>query len=137
MGHINYGGLVNTDRKGLIEFTRVDGTGRLDDWLVYKVPLDVDWVRGISNYTANTYPVFGRATFDVDEIGDTYINVKNYAKGYVWVNGRNLGRFWNRGPQFKLYCPGVWLKNKGNEIIVLELERPNMKPITGDTTLKI
>ena len=42
-----------------------------------------------------------------------YLDVKDFGKGYVWVNGRNLGRYWNAGPQTRLFCPGVWLK-KGN-----------------------
>jgi beta-galactosidase len=44
--------------------------------------------------------------------------MKLYGKGYIWINGRNLGRYWNKGPQLKLFCPGVWLK-KNNEIIIL------------------
>jgi beta-galactosidase len=45
-------------------------------------------------------------------LGDTFLNLKKFKKGYIWVNGRNLGRYWNVGPQDKLYCPGVWLKSK-------------------------
>jgi beta-galactosidase len=44
--------------------------------------------------------------------------MKLYGKGYIWINGRNLGRYWNKGPQLKLFCPGVWLK-ENNEIIIL------------------
>jgi hypothetical protein len=56
------------------------------------------------------YPAIFKATLSLKEVGDTYIDMSNYKKGYVWVNGRNLGRYWDRGPQFRLYCPGVWLK---------------------------
>lgn len=135
MGHINYGGLINSDRKGLIEFKKAMGED-VRNWTVYKVPLEYEWVRDAKQVTEGAYPYFAKSTFDLQEVGDTYINVARYAKGYVWVNGRNLGRFWNRGPQYKLYCPGVWLKNKGNELIIMELERPNTQPITGDNTLK-
>jgi beta-galactosidase len=47
---------------------------------------------------------------NIDEPADTYFNVKRFAKGYMWVNRRNLGRYWNVGPQLKLFCPGVWLR---------------------------
>jgi beta-galactosidase len=57
-----------------------------------------------------TNPSIFKAVIELNETKDTHIDVKNYQKGYVWVNGRNLGRYWNRGPQFRLYCPGVWLK---------------------------
>jgi beta-galactosidase len=36
--------------------------------------------------------------------------MSKYGKGYLWVNGRLLGRYWRVGPQNRLYCPGVWLK---------------------------
>lgn len=55
-------------------------------------------------------PVLLQAKINIDDPADTYLNMSKYNKGFIWVNGRNLGRFWNVGPQFKLYCPGVWLK---------------------------
>lgn len=54
-----------------------------------------------------------------------------FKKGYVWVNGRNLGRYWERGPQFKLYCPGVWLKEEMNEIVILELLSDLEQTVSG------
>ena len=65
------------------------------------------------------FPAILKQQFNLTTPADTYINMKNYSKGYVWVNGRNLGRYWNRGPQFRLYCPGVWLKKENNEIVIL------------------
>jgi beta-galactosidase len=119
MCHINFDQGMNTDRKGLQAFNRVKGSGALNNWSVFKLPLDANYVKSATALKANSYPVFGRHTFDLNEVGDTFLNMKSYIKGYVWVNGRNLGRFWNKGPQFKLFCPGVWLKEKGNELIVL------------------
>ena len=38
------------------------------------------------------------------------------------MDGFNLGRFWNRGPQKTLYLPGALLElGKMNKIVVLEL----------------
>ena len=45
---------------------------------------------------------------------DTYFYMSNWEKGYLFVNGRNLGRYWNQGPQQALFCPGVWLKQGDN-----------------------
>lgn len=45
----------------------------------------------------------------------------------LWVNGKNLGRYWNVGPQYKLYCPGVWLKKGDNEIVILDLGKDEEK----------
>lgn len=49
------------------------------------------------------------------------MRLDGFTKGYVFVNGKALGRYWNVGPQRTLYLPGVWLK-EDNEIVVLELE---------------
>jgi len=77
-----------------------------------------------------------RATFTLETVGDTFINVKNYKKGYVWVNGRNLGRYWNIGPSQKVFCPGVWLKKGANDLFILDLLTDEVAELTGDKILK-
>jgi len=77
-----------------------------------------------------------RATFNLTTVGDTFINVKNFKKGYLWVNGRNLGRYWNIGPSQKLFCPGVWLKQGQNDLFILDLLTDEVAELTGDKTLK-
>jgi beta-galactosidase len=57
--------------------------------------------------------------FVISSVGDTYLDMSSYKKGYLWVNGYLLGRYWDRGPQRRLYCPGVWLKNGKNEFKIL------------------
>ena len=42
-------------------------------------------------------------------------------KGAVWINGFNLGRFWDIGPQRRLYLPAPLLRKGRNELLVLEL----------------
>ena len=94
----------------------------------------------ILNWKLNTgslnSPALFKATFSLSEVGDTFINLSNYKKGYVWVNGRNLGRYWNIGPSQKLFCPGVWLKAGQNEIYILDLLTDAIGSISGDKTLK-
>jgi len=53
----------------------------------------------------------------------------------VWVNGHNLGRYWDIGPQKRLYCPAPWLRRGANEIIVLDLHQTEPHPIAGRPTL--
>lgn len=71
-------------------------------------------------------PAFFRFDFDADfEEGtytDTYLDFKGWGKGCVWVNGFNIGRFWDKGPQKTLYIPGPLLKYGKNEIIIFETE---------------
>jgi len=57
-----------------------------------------------------------------------------YRKGVVWVNGHNLGRYWDVGPQTRLYCPAPWLKTGENEVIVFDLHKTEASPLRGVAT---
>ena len=68
-------------------------------------------------------PAFYRGTLNVEKVGNTFVKLPGFTKGVVFVNGFNLGRYWNPvGPQQTLYLPGAVLKEGENEIIVFELE---------------
>ncbi|XP_072810115.1 beta-galactosidase-1-like protein 2 isoform X4 [Vicugna pacos] len=55
-----------------------------------------------------------------DHPRDTFIKMQDWTKGVVFINGQNLGRYWNIGPQETLYLPGPWLQPGANEIVVFE-----------------
>lgn len=76
------------------------------------------------------------AELTLDEVGDTYLDMSNWKKGFVWVNGYNLGRYWSVGPQQRLYCPGVWLNQGYNLIVIFDLYLTEPAYISGKTTLK-
>ena len=57
----------------------------------------------------------------MDEPADTFLALHGWTKGVAWINGFNLGRYWNRGPQRTLYVPAPLLREGQNEIIVFEL----------------
>ena len=61
--------------------------------------------------------------------------MSNYKKGVVWINGHNLGRYWNIGPQLRLYCPASWLKKGKNEIIVFDLHQTEAAIVKGEKEL--
>ncbi|WP_199548116.1 beta-galactosidase family protein [Streptomyces sp. N35] len=61
-------------------------------------------------------------TFEVAGPGDARIELPGWTRGFVWVNGFNLGRYWSAGPQHELYVPGPVLREGANEVWVLELE---------------
>ena len=56
-----------------------------------------------------------------EEPQDTFLDMSGWHKGYVWVNGHLLGRYWNIGPQLRLYCPAEFLRKGNNAIEVLDL----------------
>lgn len=70
-------------------------------------------------------PTFWRGYLDVDTVADTFLDMSKWVKGVIWVNGFNLGRYWNAGPQVTNYVPWPLLKKGRNEIIVLELHHFN------------
>ena len=61
---------------------------------------------------------------------DTWLDFSGWGKGFVLVNGFNIGRFWEIGPQKTLYIPGPLLKNGKNEIIIFETEGKRRDAIT-------
>ena len=65
-------------------------------------------------------PWLTHATSILEKWGDTFLDMEKWGKGIVFVNGHNLGRYWNLGPQQTLYLPGCWLKEGKNEIVVFE-----------------
>ncbi|MFJ8646725.1 beta-galactosidase family protein [Streptomyces sp. NPDC093546] len=54
--------------------------------------------------------------------GDAALELPGWTRGFVWVNGFCLGRYWNVGPQRSLFVPGPVLRQGANDVWVLELE---------------
>jgi hypothetical protein len=63
------------------------------------------------------------------EIHDTYWDTSDWEKGFIFINGFNLGRYWSIGPQMAIYIPKDILKHGKNHIFVVELQKApqNMK----------
>ena len=79
----------------------------------------------------NAAPAFFRTTFTLARTGDTFLDIRKLGKGVVWINGHNLGRFWNVGPQDTLYVPGPWLKTGQNEIVVFDMLPTARESVAG------
>lgn len=61
---------------------------------------------------------------DSEQIHDTYWDAQGWGKGFVFVNGFNLGRYWPLvGPQITMFLPKDLLKHGKNEIEVVELQK--------------
>ncbi|MZF56105.1 beta-galactosidase [Streptomyces sp. SID5594] len=57
-----------------------------------------------------------------DGVDHAGLRLPGWTRGFVWVNGSCLGRYWSAGPQEALYVPGPVLSEGVNEVWVLELE---------------
>lgn len=64
-----------------------------------------------------------------DDPRDTFLRTDNFKKGFVVLNGFNLGRYWEIGPQKTLYVPKSLLKAEKNELIIFESEGLKGEPI--------
>lgn len=130
LGHVNYGfSMDRGDRKGILENVIIfqqGGPGHiLYNWETYTLPMK-DFTNLIYEEKATQGPVFYRGTFEAKEQKACFVHPDNFTKGFVVVNGFNLGRYWEIGPQRSLYLPPSILKEQ-NEIIVFA-ENPTENP---------
>jgi beta-galactosidase len=102
----------------------------LRGWQIFRLPLDAAMLKSLKfeeskdHATAAAKPAFWHATVRLNQTGDCFLDMRTWGKGFVWVNGHNLGRYWSIGPQQTMYVPGPWLKDGDNEVIILDLLGP-------------
>ena len=121
MGRVNFGPRMELQRKGIDHCVQINGHMH-NGWEQYTLPLDnVEKIDFDGAYVDNT-PAFYEFTFAAEEIGDTFLDFAGWGKGCVFVNGFNIGRFWEIGPQKRLYIPGPLLKQGENRIVIFETD---------------
>lgn len=128
MGRINYGAEIVRNNKGIISPIKIGEFQITGGWKMYKMPFDqmpdasaVKCVKAAkAKESLKGKPVLYHGEFNLDKAADTFLNMSSMGKGIVFVNGKNLGRFWNDGPQQTLYLPGVWLREGENKIVVFD-----------------
>ncbi|MEC3974991.1 glycoside hydrolase family 35 protein [Amycolatopsis sp. H20-H5] len=123
LGRVNYGPEL-ADAKGILGDILLDDVP-VGEVTMYPLPLDtvdaLDFTAAAETVPRTAGPVFCQGEFTVDEPGDTFVALPGFGKGLVWVNGFNLGRYWDRGPQRTLYLPGPVLRPGNNTLVILEL----------------
>ena len=127
MGRINFGAKFVEDRKGIVGKVTLDGE-EMKGWLNYSLPLNNLTTLKFTNKQINA-PAFYRGTFELKQTGDTFLDMRSFGKGHVWVNGHHVGRYWKIGPQQSLYVPASWFKKGLNQIVVLDLEDGGQRTI--------
>lgn len=132
MGRVNFGPeLLKGDRKGLLDYVFISEEGGprqlLFNWEVYTLPMEDLSHLNFKSMVKNSRPAFYKGSFSAKQNTDCFIHPKGFTKGFITVNGFNLGRYWNIGPQQSLYLPGTLLMEE-NEIIVFD-EYPSYNPI--------
>ncbi len=127
MGRANFGPKMMR-KKGIDGRCLLDGKVHFN-WEVYPLPMDnlslIDFDSNIGSEPSRFY----KGSFTVDKSADTFLYLDNFKKGFVTVNGFNLGRYWEIGPQRSLYVPASILKEGENEIIVFESDGIKGDPV--------
>ena len=131
MGRINFAEYM-IDRKGITDRVSLNGM-TLMNWEVFTLPFDEMYLNHLefSGAGAERPGNFFKGEFELTTLGDTYLDLSLWEKGVVWVNGHNLGRYWNVGPQKQLYCPAPWLKKGKNELVIFDLHQLIAAPVKG------
>ncbi|PWK67083.1 beta-galactosidase [Mucilaginibacter oryzae] len=130
-GRINYGPYLTDNRQGITEKVTLNGT-ELTGWKMYKFPF-----QNTSNFKYSTKAITGaqpalyKGSFNLTETGDTWLDLSNFGKGFVFLNGINIGKYWNIGPQQTLYIPAGWLKKGANELVIFDELKSGHKTISA------
>ncbi|HMR50565.1 MAG TPA: beta-galactosidase [Arachnia sp.] len=130
LGRVNYGPRIG-EAKGLIGQPRVGGVP-LTGWTA--TPLDVAAIgtaltdaqltdaTGEELTAPASGPVALRGEFALATPSDLFLSTDGWGKGYAFVNGFFLGRYWSNGPQRTLYVPRPATRSGVNAVVLLELE---------------
>ncbi|WP_259067193.1 beta-galactosidase [Mucilaginibacter sp. X4EP1] len=118
-GRINYGPFLTDNRHGITKRVTLGGQ-EVYNWNMYSLPFnDLNSIKYTSEILA-AQPGFYSGTFTLNELGDTYLDMSKFGKGFVFLNGHNLGKYWQIGPQQTLYVPSGWLKKGVNKVVVFD-----------------
>jgi beta-galactosidase len=129
MGRVNFGPHLTEDLKGIVGPVTLAGS-ILTGWENYLLPMtDLSHLRFSSLSPKGA--AFFRGRFELPSLGDTFLDMRGWGKGYVWVNGHNLGRYWKIGPQQSMFLPATWLHQGPNTVVVLDLQPEGRRTIRG------
>ena len=122
-GRINFSLELRSERQGINGPVMLAGK-ELTGWQALPLPMDDLSTLHFGTNLQRKYavgPAFHNGHFELQSVGDTFLDMRGLGKGAVWINGHAIGRFWNVGPQQTLYVPAPWLKQGKNEIVVFTL----------------
>lgn len=127
MGRANFGPKMMR-KKGINGRCLIDGKIHFN-WNVYPLPMDNLSKLDFTKTHFDEKSAFYKGYLDIDSAFDTFLKLDNFKKGFVTVNGFNIGRYWEIGPQRTLYVPASILKQGQNEIIIFESDGIKGAPI--------
>lgn len=132
IGRENFGLKLNKQRKGIMPGGWIKyGGKKVKDFKIYSLDFSEEQISKIDFSSGlTTGPSFNKFILEIseeDECCDTFLDCTGWTKGVAFVNGFNLGRYWNIGPQTSLYIPAPLLHKGKNEIIMFEEKKTDTK----------
>uniref|UniRef100_A0A8C3W4T0 Galactosidase beta 1 like 3 n=1 Tax=Catagonus wagneri TaxID=51154 RepID=A0A8C3W4T0_9CETA len=126
-GRVNFSWKIQNQQKGLIGPVTMNNIP-LESFTIYSLELKMSFFKRLRSASWKPVPDghLGHPAFYLGTLKagssptDTFLTLPDWNYGFVFINGRNLGRYWNIGPQKTLYLPGSWLEPEDNEIILFE-----------------
>ncbi|MCM1335558.1 MAG: beta-galactosidase [Bacteroides sp.] len=123
VGRENFGTDLENQRKGILGGVKVNDH-RCYHYEIFPLPLDEEQIAALDfgGECAEGVPAFYRFEFTTDDPCDTFLDPEGFGRGCAFINGFNLGRFWEIGPQKRLYIPAPLLRKGKNTVILFETE---------------
>ncbi len=126
-GRVNFTAVLRTEQAGITHGVTFAGKPVVG-WQNYSLPFLDPAASHFAQKPPAAGPALYRGTFSIGKPTDTFLDMRAYGKGQVWVNGHALGRYWRIGPQGGLYLPGAWLHPGRNEVVLLDLDGGSVPP---------
>ena len=127
---------VSTDLGGICQDWNL-GTGSTEGWSVVKLSADYPLVRkgeltGTVDGGRDALLTWYRLEFNMPRKNPSVwipwkLIVNATGTGYMWLNGHNIGRYWEEGPQREFYLPECWLRAGEKNVIILGLRQSETK----------
>lgn len=132
MGRVNYGCAMLNEKKGICGYVRIEEIEEDGSLYPWNYGVHMKWTNtslpcrdmsktDFSKPAKHNRPAVFEGSFKAEPGVDTFFNPENWKKGFVEINGFNIGRYWEVGPQRTLYVPGELLKEE-NTIRIIETE---------------
>ncbi len=121
LGRVNYSFKLEHQRKGIDSGVVINDHQKFG-WEMY--PCDEERMAAFrpEGHVKPGVPAVHTLTFPVEAPADTWLELPGWGKGTVFLNGFCLGRFWEVGPQKRLYIPAPLLKTGENSLKIIETE---------------
>jgi beta-galactosidase len=129
-GRVNFTDVMRTEQAGITHGVTFAGKP-LTGWENYPLPFSDAASAHFTHKAGASGPALYRGTFSIGKPTDTFLDMRAYGKGQVWINGHPLGRYWRIGPQGGLYLPGAWLHPGRNEVVLLDIDGGPVPALSG------